>query len=172
MQLGQLAAIIARTFALKRFDVDRSLVDADRSVVADNACQHERQNDLIIESQLQDHNDGHNGRVSSGGKKCAHANKGKRARVHRGRTGDMLGETAEKKSERRADNPPMAGKMMRVNGGNCSKLSTSPVVDLPVIMWCTTFVAKRKKTEQRPPQKPITPAQIKVACNSLGRARS
>jgi len=57
---------------------NRLFLDAHRCVIGDHARQHQREDDLIIERDLEDHDDSHDRSVSGGRQKCAHADERKR----------------------------------------------------------------------------------------------
>ncbi len=59
MKFGQLFGIIAGAFALERFRVNGAFFDFDGCVIGDHAGEHQRQNDLVIQCELENHDDGH-----------------------------------------------------------------------------------------------------------------
>src|SRR5689334_10508180 len=83
MQLRQLMAIIPCSLAFERLTVNRTLLETHRSVIADDAGEHQRQDDLIIERELKDHDDCHDWRMGRGGEKSAHPNEGEGAWINR-----------------------------------------------------------------------------------------
>ncbi len=72
-QAGQLLAVDLAAFALQRFGVDGFFLERQAGVVGDDAGQHEREDDLVIERKLEKHDDRHDRRVGGGGEKGAHA---------------------------------------------------------------------------------------------------
>ncbi len=81
MKFRELSAIIAGAFSLQCFSINRLFLDAHRCVIGDHARQHQRENDLIIERDLEDHDDSHDRSVSGGREKCAHADERKRTGI-------------------------------------------------------------------------------------------
>src|SRR5437763_1710521 len=99
MKFCELLAIIACAFSFQRFSINRSFLDAGGCVIGNNARQHQWKNDLIIERDLKDHNDSHDGGMGGSCEKCAHADKGERAGIDLQLAKNVLRATAEQKSK-------------------------------------------------------------------------
>ena len=97
MQFGQLMAIITSTFALQRFGIDRTPLNADGGVVTNDAGEHQRENDLVIKCELEDHQNCHDRRVSGGGEKGTHSHESKGAWIDQNRQ-LLLGQASKEKS--------------------------------------------------------------------------
>ena len=103
MKLRELFAVIPGTFSFQGFSINRPFLDADRCVVAGHARQHQREDDLIIECNLEDHDDGHDRRMRGGGEKCAHAHKRECAGIYLEMAKNVLRAITEEKAKARAD---------------------------------------------------------------------
>src|SRR5437762_2613056 len=103
MEFRQLSAIIAGAFSLQCFRINRLFLDAHRCVIGDHARQHQRQNNLIIKRDLEDHHDRHDGSVGGRSEKCAHPDECKRTGIDRKMSEQMVCACPEQKSEACSD---------------------------------------------------------------------
>src|SRR4029077_14285532 len=103
VKFRELLAIIARAFSFQRFSINRLFPDAGGRVIANDARQHQRENELIIECDLEDHDDSHDGRVSGGCEKSAHDHPRERAGIDFEVAKNVLCATAEQKPKAGAD---------------------------------------------------------------------
>src|SRR5947208_6090066 len=99
MKFCELLAIIACAFPFQRFSINRLFLDTGGCVIGNYARQHQWENDLIIECDLEDHDDSHDGGMGGGCEKCAHADKCERAGIDLQVAKDVLCATAEQKSK-------------------------------------------------------------------------
>src|SRR5947209_2644489 len=103
VKFGQLPPVIADALALQGLSINGTAFDADRGVIADDAGEHERKDDFIIEGQLEDHDDGHDRGVSRGGEERAHPNQSEGAGIKTQMAREKLENAREKETEASPD---------------------------------------------------------------------